>query len=136
MDRRIIKLAIFACVFPTISIAASAQPIYNCSVEYVRQLNETGKLEKSDWAELIQDSNFSFSFNPYTGLYRSNAGIEWQFEVVADGDSKNSLKAVRIFRGSASIVLQTLIIMTWSNDEFLFSDHDETYSGTCALEIE
>jgi len=137
MTRGIMKLTILIWIFSTISIAASAQPVYQCAVKHVRQLNEAGKLTKNDWAELLQDSNLSFSFNPYTGLYRSNGNIEWQFEIVEDGDStRNSLKAIRIYRGSASTVLQTLIILTWSNNEFLFSYLDETHSGTCALEVE
>lgn len=114
---------------------AYSSPIFNCDVEHIRQLGSTGELVVSDWEDRQTMSGLSFTFNPRTGAYKTRSGVDWTFDVFETGNDKNSLKATRVKKGPASVVLHSLSILTWDQLQFMLSSHNEVRSGRCKLEI-
>lgn len=131
-----LKIATTLVVLAATPPSALAGPIYHCNVTYAEQLNKDGELAITAWARQHLDADMSFTFSPSSGVYKATGNIEWQFDILQEGTSSNSLKAVRIYKGPVSTVLQTLSILTWDNMQYLFTDHDEIHSGSCTLAIE
>ena len=117
-----------AALFTVFGSSAEAAILYKCMVNQVLEVDPVGQLVSTDFTKLAEGKEFVF--DAATGTFRQDS-IDWQFDVVSPGSESNSLKAVRILDGPAATVLQTLVIRTWKNGEFIFAWDNEVRSGVC-----
>ena len=132
MQRNVANSVLFAgligACLTVLGRPADAAIIYKCTVNLALEVEATGELVSTDLTKLAEGREFVFDAG--TGVYREGP-IDWRFNVVSPGSASNSLKAVRVFEGPAATVLQTLVIRTWSNGEFIFAWDEEVRSGVC-----
>jgi hypothetical protein len=114
--------------------AAAANPdaIYRCEVLNVSQLETNGKLVKNDWARTLDNLDEVIIFDSASGLlrYQGETG-SYEFQVLEAGSSANAMKAVRVFKGPASTVMELIRINTFSTGEFIYVDGDLVRTGKC-----
>jgi hypothetical protein len=106
--------------------------MFVCRVLDVGQVAENGRIADTPFTDLVEKSRPKFTFDPATGAYVDGL-IQWSFSVVQRASIENSLKAVRILEGPATVVVQYLTIETFENNNFLFVWDTEVRSGTCEL---
>jgi hypothetical protein len=126
---------IILLLFQIAAVPSFAQQLYSCDVSFVRQIDSNGELAITGWAETVLNANLSFTFDSGTGQYAESGGTKWGFDVIQKGNKDNSLKAVRIFRGPASTVVDTLMVMTWDKQQFLYVSGGEVRSGKCTITL-
>ena len=118
--------------FPAVAFALTAgSPAlalsYACKIVDLWKVETNGQLVPIEFGKT---ESREFTFDAATGTYRKDS-IRWEFDVAFPGSGSNSLKAIRVFQGPADVVLQTLVIRTWSEGEFIFSWHGEIRTGKC-----
>ncbi len=114
--------------------AAQADAIYRCEVLSVSQLETNGKLVKNDWARTIDDLDEVIIFDSTSGLLRFQGETgSYEFQVLEAGSSANAMKAVRIFKGPASTVMELFRINTFLAGEFIYVDGDLVRTGKCEV---
>ena len=122
---------------PTLAFAifgtcACADSSFVCTTLDVGQVVEDGSISDTGFTKLVEDSRPTFTFDSRTGTYVSGS-IRWEFDVLQTGNAENSLKAIRVVKGPASVVVQYLSIETFQTNNFLFVWNTEVWSGTCEI---
>ncbi len=112
--------------------SANAEISYNCGVKKIVQLSEKGNLVQTEWTKMLEKQKERIIFVPNSGFFKILGNSQnLKFEVIENGNSANSLKAIRIVQGPASTVLETFRINTFAKSEFLYVSGDTVRTGTC-----
>ncbi len=135
MRRRVIASFLMAAM----SIgAANAQGLvggrmFECDVKWKGKLRDDGSFGPTDWTDLNLKAFPAFTFDEGTGVLRwKGSGNAWQYRIVQVGGDDNSLLAMRTMQGTASFVIDSLRIQTWTTGwPFMLIEQNEVSSGTC-----
>jgi len=128
------RTLLFASVCFTMWASTAAANIFSCKTLDAVQVGSDGKMSRSGYAAFLVENYGVFVFDDETGEY-SRGSIKWNFEVLQKGSSENSMKAIRLHRGSVTAVIQRLEIKFFDQNQFSYIDSTEIRSGVCEVEF-
>tara|TARA_R110000765_G_scaffold243110_1_gene345525 strand:+ start:32 stop:427 length:396 start_codon:yes stop_codon:yes gene_type:complete len=124
-------LAISLAVLVLMWIGDAKADLFICSINEVKQLRESGKLEETDWTKGLKKITPHIVFDSDNALMRKSKNVQ-KFEIIQKGSSQNSLIATRSFKGLARIVFSLFKVKTWESGlPYLFIEDNSVYTGNC-----